>query len=113
MKIAVVNVNDVYEGLTKYFKDRVRLSLVHGKMGDSEKKRQCWPLQRGELGVLVATTVIEVGIDVKEASMMIIYDAQSFGLRLTPIAWKDRAELAKRPVVICFAAVQMNKRLSV
>lgn len=74
------NVNDVYEGLTKYFKDRVKLGLVHGKMGDSEKEETMLAFQRGELGVLVATTVIEVGIDVKEASMMIIYDAQSFGL---------------------------------
>ncbi len=74
------NVSTVYEGLDKYFKGRISVGLLHGRLDDAKKDEIMHQFQTGQIQVLVSTTVIEVGIDIKEASMMIIYDAQSFGL---------------------------------
>ena len=69
-----------------YFKElssympSLRLGLLHGRMGALEKERVMELFSKGELDVLVATTVIEVGIDVPNACIMIIENAESFGL---------------------------------
>src|SRR6056297_3475986 len=57
-----------------------RVGLVHGQMPPEEKDAAMARFQRGETGVLVATTVIEVGVDVPNASIMVIERAESFGL---------------------------------
>jgi ATP-dependent DNA helicase RecG len=54
--------------------------LLHGKMNEEEKLSVMNQFKKTEAGILVSTTVVEVGIDIKEASMMIIYDANRFGL---------------------------------
>jgi ATP-dependent DNA helicase RecG len=54
--------------------------LLHGKMKEEEKLSVMNQFKKTEAGILVSTTVVEVGIDIKEASMMIIYDANRFGL---------------------------------
>ncbi len=74
------NVFDVYDGLKKYFKDTLKIGLLHGKLKDEEKNLEMEKFKNGETEVLISTTVIEVGVDVKEASMIIIYDAENFGL---------------------------------
>ncbi|WP_300520269.1 ATP-dependent DNA helicase RecG [Aliiroseovarius sp.] len=56
------------------------VGLVHGQMTPSEKDAAMRAFQRGETGVLVATTVIEVGVDVPNASIMVIERAEHFGL---------------------------------
>lgn len=67
-----------YKALSKVFKDRV--GLVHGKMKNDEKDEVMERFKAGELDVLVATTVIEVGVDVPEATIMVIEHAEFFGL---------------------------------
>jgi ATP-dependent DNA helicase RecG len=57
-----------------------RVGLVHGQMPPDEKDAAMAAFQRGETAVLVATTVIEVGVDVPNASIMVIERAESFGL---------------------------------
>lgn len=58
----------------------LRIGLMHGRMDASEKEINMRRFQRGELDVLVATTVIEVGVDVPNASVMVIEHAERFGL---------------------------------
>ncbi len=58
----------------------VAVGLMHGRMNAEEKERVMQAFARGELAVLVATTVIEVGVDVPEASLMIIENAERMGL---------------------------------
>jgi len=59
---------------------RLRIATLHGKMPGEEKDRVMQSFVRGEIDVLVATTVIEVGVDVPNASTMIILDADRFGV---------------------------------
>ncbi|MBR1810230.1 MAG: ATP-dependent DNA helicase RecG [Clostridia bacterium] len=71
---------EYYEYLKKeIFPDR-RLGLVHGKQKPAEKERTMADFSDGKLDLLVATTVIEVGIDVPNATVMIIENADCFGL---------------------------------
>jgi ATP-dependent DNA helicase RecG len=58
----------------------LRLGLLHGKLPAEEKDAVMRAFERGELDVLVATTVIEVGVDVPNATAMVILDAERFGL---------------------------------
>jgi len=57
-----------------------RVGLLHGRMSDEEKKAVMERIHRKELNVLVSTTIIEVGIDVPDASLMVIEHAERFGL---------------------------------
>ena len=57
-----------------------RAALLHGRMKDKEKDAVMSAFVRGDVSVLIATTVVEVGIDVPEATTMIVYDAERFGL---------------------------------
>jgi ATP-dependent DNA helicase RecG len=61
------------------FRDR-RVGLVHGRMGFEAKDQVMRAFKAGEIGILVATTVIEVGIDVPNAAVMLIEHAERFGL---------------------------------
>jgi len=67
-----------FEVLRKRFGDQA--GLVHGKMKGGEKDRVMAQFAAGELRLLVATTVVEVGVDVPEASIMVIENAERFGL---------------------------------
>jgi len=68
------------EELSREFFPGLTVGLLHGRMPAEEKDRVMDALRRGEIHVLVATTVIEVGIDVPNASVMVIEDADRFGL---------------------------------
>ena len=74
------NVNDIYQGMCSLLGKRYRIGLLHGKMSGEEKNEMMERFARGDLDILVSTTVIEVGIDVKKANLMVIYDAHRFGL---------------------------------
>jgi ATP-dependent DNA helicase RecG len=76
--IDVAAVEERFESLRSFFGDAV--GLVHGKMKGPEKDLAMERFQRGETKVLVATTVIEVGVDVPEATVMVIEHAERFGL---------------------------------
>lgn len=71
-------VNIRYEFLTQYFDDMV--GIIHGKLKEQEKHDVFGKFIRGEIKILVTTTVIEVGIDVKNATVMIIENSENFGL---------------------------------
>ena len=78
-KIDLKNLEDGYEAMKSIFPE-FRISKVHGKMKPAEKEEQMQKFVSGETQILVATTVIEVGVNVPNASVMIILDAQRFGL---------------------------------
>jgi len=66
--------------LTGAYGTAVRVGLLHGRMKPDEKAQTMAAFVRGEIAVLVATTVIEVGVDVANASVMVIEHAERFGL---------------------------------
>lgn len=67
------------EALEKMFPD-LRVSLIHGKMKPQEKESVMASFKKGEVDILASTTVIEVGVDVPNAAMMLIVHAERFGL---------------------------------
>ncbi len=73
------NLEEGYEHLLQVFPD-MKISRVHGKMKPKEKDEEMRRFAAGETQILVATTVIEVGVNVPNASVMVILDAQRFGL---------------------------------
>ena len=78
-KIDLKNLEQGFEVLQQAFPE-FRLSKVHGKMKPADKDMEMQRFARGETQILVATTVIEVGVNVPNASVMVIFDAQRFGL---------------------------------
>jgi ATP-dependent DNA helicase RecG len=68
-----------YAGIVERFPKR-RTAMLHGRMASAEKDDVMQRFKRGEIDILVSTTVIEVGIDVPNASIMLILDADRFGL---------------------------------
>ncbi len=73
------NLKDGYEHICQVFSE-VKVGMVHGKMKPAEKDEQMRQFSSGETRILVATTVIEVGVDVPNASIMVIQNAERFGL---------------------------------
>ena len=73
------NLEDGFEVLRQAFPE-FRLSKVHGRMKPKDKEEEMQKFVKGETQILVATTVIEVGVNVPNASVMVILDAQRFGL---------------------------------
>src|SRR5258708_17159458 len=69
-----------YERLAADVFPDLRLGLVHGQLKSSEKDRVMRAFRDGEIDVLVATAVVEVGVDVPNATVMLIEDAERFGL---------------------------------
>jgi ATP-dependent DNA helicase RecG len=74
----LTNATERYQTLQKRFGDRV--GLVHGQMKGAEKDRVMAQFAGHEIGLLVATTVVEVGVDVPAATIMVIENAERFGL---------------------------------
>ncbi|MFC2514553.1 MAG: ATP-dependent DNA helicase RecG [Prevotella melaninogenica] len=73
------NLEDGFEAMQDIFPE-FQLSKIHGKMKDKEKEAEMQKFVSGQTQILVATTVIEVGVNVPNASVMVILDAQRFGL---------------------------------
>jgi ATP-dependent DNA helicase RecG len=71
---------DAFERLGRGPLGELRLGLLHGRMKPDQKEEVAARFARGEVDVLVATTVIEVGIDIPDASLMVIHHAERFGL---------------------------------
>ena len=78
-KMDLKNLEEGYETLKQAFPE-FRLSKIHGRMKSAEKEAEMEQFVKGKTQILVATTVIEVGVNVPNASVMVILDAQRFGL---------------------------------
>lgn len=78
--IAAVSVDQAFESLTSGELADFRVDILHGRLSPEEKDSAMERFRRGETQVLVATTVIEVGVDVPNASLMIIASPQRFGI---------------------------------
>jgi ATP-dependent DNA helicase RecG len=79
-KLDVQNAIDVHSTLSFYFKDRFQVGLMHGRLHSDEKDQVMKSFSENEVQVLVSTTVVEVGVNVPNATVMLIYDAERFGL---------------------------------
>ena len=73
------DINGLYEALKDELKP-YEVSLLHGKLSSEQKDLIMDKFNKNEIQVLISTTVVEVGVNVKNATMMIIYDADKFGL---------------------------------
>lgn len=77
------NLNDVKKLKEKFdtaFNNKIRVEILHGKMKNQEKDEIMEQFKNGDIKVLISTTVIEVGVDVKNSTMMVIFNAERFGL---------------------------------
>ncbi|PFP30750.1 ATP-dependent DNA helicase RecG [Bacillus sp. AFS073361] len=79
-KLDVQNAIDVYNTLSHYFQNRFKAGLMHGRLSSEEKDSVMKAFSANEVQVLISTTVVEVGVNVPNATMMVIYDAERFGL---------------------------------
>lgn len=79
-KLEVASVMEEAQRLTHDVFPDMRVGLIHGRLKSEEKRAVMERFSRGDLDILIATTVIEVGIDVPNATVMLIEDADRFGL---------------------------------
>ncbi|WP_290457677.1 ATP-dependent DNA helicase RecG [Faecalibaculum rodentium] len=80
LELDIKGVTSLYEGMVKVLGKDWTIGLLHGRMSAAEKEEVMTRFKAGDIHILVSTTVIEVGIDVAKATMMVIYDAHRFGL---------------------------------
>ncbi len=79
-KMDYQNAVDVHAGLVQHFPSRVKVGLMHGRLTSEEKDEVMRAFASNQIQVLVSTTVVEVGVNVPNATCMMIYDAERFGL---------------------------------
>lgn len=73
------DVNTIYELISKNISD-IKIEILHGKMKNVDKDKVINNFKEGKLDLIISTTVIEVGVDVKNATLMVIFNAERFGL---------------------------------
>ncbi|GEN47412.1 ATP-dependent DNA helicase RecG [Ligilactobacillus pobuzihii] len=74
------NAQEVYQKMSELFKNKYKVGLLHGQLKTQEKDQVMQDFKNKEYSILVATTVVEVGIDIPNATVMMILDADRFGL---------------------------------
>lgn len=74
------NVNSVTANLKKYLPDDIHIDQLHGKLSNDEKEKVLRNFLNGTTDLLVCTTVIEVGVSIPNANVMVVYDSDRFGL---------------------------------
>lgn len=79
-KLDVQNAVELYEQLTQIYAGKFTVGLMHGRLPADEKEQVMRAFSEGQLAVLVSTTVVEVGVNVPNATFMLITDAERFGL---------------------------------
>lgn len=78
--VSAENVMDYQERIREYFPDSIRISYIHGKMTPDEKNTIMNQFANRQIDILISTTVIEVGINNPNATVMLIENAEKFGL---------------------------------
>ena len=76
----LTTVNDLKDKMDLAFKDKYKVGVIHGKLKQAEKDGMMEKFSKNEIQILISTTVIEVGVDVPNTTMMVIFDAHRFGL---------------------------------
>ena len=79
-KIDLENISKLEEKMTKAFGKICHIGVMHGKMKDEEKEKIMNDFKQNKIQILISTTVIEVGVDVANATMIVIFDSFRFGL---------------------------------
>ena len=78
--IDLTNVNEIKRNIELFFKGKVKSAIMHGKLSKNDKDKIMQDFKDGKTNILISTTVIEVGVDIQNATLMVIYDAEMFGL---------------------------------
>ncbi len=77
---SLYDVNTLKEKFNKAFNNKVPMAILHGKIKPKEKEKIMNQFKTGEIKILIATTVIEVGVDVENATTIVIFNADNYGL---------------------------------
>src|SRR5690554_7398593 len=108
-----------YEAISRDFPlPEYRVSIVHGQMAPKDKDAEMERFVKGETHIMIATTVIEVGVNVPNASVMIIESAERFGLsqlhqlrgRVGRRSEEHTSELQSRPHLVCRLLLEKKKQ---
>ncbi|PAV29965.1 ATP-dependent DNA helicase RecG [Virgibacillus profundi] len=79
-KLDIQNAVDLFDQLQEYYPSDVNIGLMHGRLHADDKENVMKQFAGNEIQILVSTTVVEVGVNVPNATIMVIYDAERFGL---------------------------------
>ncbi|SEB19636.1 ATP-dependent DNA helicase RecG [Thalassobacillus cyri] len=79
-KLDIQNAVDLHHQLQTYYEPDISVGLMHGRLHQEEKEEVMQQFVDNDIQVLVSTTVVEVGVNVPNATVMVIYDAERFGL---------------------------------
>ncbi|MBM7552798.1 ATP-dependent DNA helicase RecG [Thalassobacillus pellis] len=79
-KLDIQNAVELHHQLTTYYESSMNVGLMHGRLHQEEKEQVMQDFVENNIQVLVSTTVVEVGVNVPNATVMVIYDAERFGL---------------------------------
>ena len=109
-KLGAKSVKQEYEKISKQIFPKYKIAMLHGKMKAKEKNKILESFAQGEFDVLVATSVIEVGIDIPRATIMIVEDAERFGLAQLH-QYRGRIGRNDKQAFCFLMAERKNKRL--
>lgn len=79
-KLDLEHIEEIYKKYKKAFSPKYNIAKIHGKMTSEEKEKIMTKFMKNKIQILISTTVIEVGVNVLNATMIVIYDAYRFGL---------------------------------